>query len=632
MTFASRGIYYVRLMTNDSTKRLLLTGVCRPFGGAGEGDSVGAELFHAQVTRAQGPLSFRQVIRVWAIDYLAENLETPTVCLHYPSERELVRELRTGRYSHVGINFVVATFHKVRAMVALVREHAPGAHIILGGYGTVLPDDVLAPYGDSICREEGIGFMRRLLGEPLDTPYRHPHAPIPSISVLGMQPPTVSGHVTAGLGCPNGCDFCCTSHFFDRRYVRFSSCGRDIYEALVATRDRARADGVEMTSFALIDEDFFLQHKRAREFLECVREGGESFGMLGFGSVRGLSRFTGREIGEMGFDLIWNAFEGKAAGYGKQRGRPLDELYRDLKSVGCGQLTSMIIGFPYQDEEIIRGELEELLALEPGLVQCLIYFAFPGTPFHQQVVAEGRYREAYRDNPDLRRWDGFAMHFSHPKFERPERVEEIQREIYDEDFRRLGPSTMRLARVWLTGFENLRHDESPLLVARAERLRENVRSTLPTLSATMLFGPSPEVRAAAAALRRDVIRLTGALTAVERASEVASPALFVASALARRLGVLQQPGLLRVEFRTPDAAKTQHTKHTLRLQGGLQTGALRALAEDLYAKVAHRRGYPAPPPPPAVQHITQRSHGMPRSLRVVSDAPTCPLPVDDAAE
>ena len=97
--------------------KLLLTSVCRPFGGAGEGASVGAELFHAQVTRAQGPFSLRQVIRVWALDYLAENIETPTVTLHYPSRREFVCELRSGHYTHVGINFVVATFHKVRWMV-----------------------------------------------------------------------------------------------------------------------------------------------------------------------------------------------------------------------------------------------------------------------------------------------------------------------------------------------------------------------------------------------------------------------------------------------------------------------------------------------------------------------------------
>lgn len=586
---------------------------------------MGAELFHAQVTRAQGPFSLRQTIRVWALDYLAENLVTPTVTLHYPSERELVRELARGDYTHVGINFVVATFHKVRAMVPLIREHAPNATIVLGGYGTVLPDELLAPFGDVICREEGIGFLRRLLGEPLDTPYRHPHAPIPSVSVLGYQQGTVVGHVTAGLGCPNGCDFCCTSHFFDRRYVRFSRTGRDIYDALVATRDRARDDGVGMSTFVVIDEDFFLQHRRARDFLECVREGGESFGLMGFGSVRGLSRFTAREVAEMGFDVVWNAFEGKEAGYSKQKGRPLAELYRDLKSIGCAQLTSMIIGFPYQDEAIIRRELEELMELEPALVQCLIYFAFPGTPFHEQVVREGRYRPEYRDAPDLRRWDGFAMHFSHPRFDSPERVEALQREIYAEDFRRLGPSTMRLAKVWLTGYQTLKDDASPLLAARAERLRSNVRGMMPTLVATALFGPSAEVRARARALHREVIRTTGAQSASERLADAAAPALFAGSSLARRLGVFQQPGLYRTEHRTEGARESQHTSHTFRLQGGAYTGLARSLLEDAREAIARLAGDRAPPPPPAVRVVTQRASGMPRSLRVLSPA-SCPAP------
>jgi haloalkane dehalogenase len=571
--------------------KLLLTSVCRPFGGPGEGDSVGAELFHAQVTRAQGPFSLRQVIRVWALDYLAENVQAPTVTLHYPSRRELVRELCSGDYTHVGINFVVATFHKLREMVPLIRQHAPRAKIILGGYGTVLPDELLRPFGDAICREEGVRFLRRTLGEPEAGPVRHPHAPIPSVSILSYQLPSVVGHVTAGLGCSNGCDFCCTSHFFRQKYVPFSSTGREIYESLLATRRRARAEGQIMKGFVLIDEDFFLHQRRAREFLDCVREGGEALSIMGFGSVRGLSQFSAREIAEMGFDLIWNAFEGAGAGYRKQQGKSLAELYAELKAVGCAQLTSMIIGFPYQTEQIIWQELEQLMALEPALVQCLIYFAFPGTPFHQQVIAENRYRERYRKGPDLRRWDGFAMHFSHPHFQRPERVEELQREIYAADFARLGPSPLRLARVWLTGYENLRKDASPLLRQRAERLREDVRATLPLTRAAMAFGPSREARAQARRLRRDIVRLTGEPSVRERALEAGAPALYLASRLTRALGILQQPGLLRTEHRggTPVAARPEDV---FRLQGGLHAGLLRALAEDLSYAGQRQRAQP----------------------------------------
>src|SRR3972149_1891086 len=131
--------------------KILFTSVCRPFGGPGEGNSVAAELFHAQVTRAQGIFSFRQVIRCWGLDYIAENTEAETVVLHYPSKNEIISELKSRDFDYVGINFVVSTFHKVREMVPLIRKYAPNAKIVLGGYGTVLHDELLAPFSDFVC-------------------------------------------------------------------------------------------------------------------------------------------------------------------------------------------------------------------------------------------------------------------------------------------------------------------------------------------------------------------------------------------------------------------------------------------------------------------------------------------------
>ncbi len=53
---------------------------------------------------------------------------------------------------------------------------------------------------------------------------------------------------------------------------------------------------------------------------------------MGFGSVRGLSRFTADEIAETGFDLVWPAFEGVESGYSKLQGKKLEELYEDRGS------------------------------------------------------------------------------------------------------------------------------------------------------------------------------------------------------------------------------------------------------------------------------------------------------------
>ena len=83
-------------------RRLLLTSVCRPLGPKyGDGESVGYELLYGQVTRAQGMFSPRATHVHYALDYIANNLEIPTVVLHYPSRRELIRELKRG-YDFVG--------------------------------------------------------------------------------------------------------------------------------------------------------------------------------------------------------------------------------------------------------------------------------------------------------------------------------------------------------------------------------------------------------------------------------------------------------------------------------------------------------------------------------------------------
>ena len=184
-------------------RKILFTSVCRPIGpDQGDGPSVGYELLHGQVTRAQGMFSPRSLHLHFSLEYVAENLDTPCVVLQYPSRRELIRELKKG-YDYVGISFLLAVFHRMKQVVELVREYSPSSKIILGGYGTVLSDDVLAAYGDYICREEGVGFMRRLLGEPaIEMPYRHPLI-VSHLKVFGARV-SKTGMIFAGLGCPRG--------------------------------------------------------------------------------------------------------------------------------------------------------------------------------------------------------------------------------------------------------------------------------------------------------------------------------------------------------------------------------------------------------------------------------------------
>ena len=274
-------------------EKVLLTSVCRPLGVAhGDPKSVGYELLYCQVTRAQGIFSPRSHHVHFSLEYVAENLDAPTTVLQYPSKKELIRELKLG-YDIVGVSFLIATFHRLKEVVALIREHSPRSRIVLGGYGTVLSDELLLPLGDHICREEGVAFMRRLLGEPeITMPYRHPMIVNP-LKVFGMKI-SQTGVVFAGLGCPNGCDFCCTSHFFKKKHIRLLPTGADIHHVIQRYHEAAPD-----MSIIILDEDFLLNRKRAMEFRECVLKAGKPLSIFAFASIRAISQYSVTEILEM---------------------------------------------------------------------------------------------------------------------------------------------------------------------------------------------------------------------------------------------------------------------------------------------------------------------------------------------
>lgn len=525
--------------------RVLLTSVCRPIGEKyGDAPSVGYELLYGQVTRAQGLFSPRANHVQFSLGYIAENLQAPTTVLQYPSKRELIRELKKG-YDFVGMSFVLSTYHRMKEAVALVREHAPNAKIVLGGYGTVLSDEELAPWCDHICREEGSGFMQRLLGESSGA-RRHPLI----ISRLRIFSREISrtGMVFAGLGCPNGCDFCCTSHFFKRKHIRLLDTGREIYDVI-----RRYQELEPEMSIVILDEDFLLNRKRALELRDCVIAGGHAVSIFCFASVKALSQYTITEILEMGVDGVWVGYEGTRSGYAKQQGRPIADLFRELRDHGVSVLTSMIVGLPYQTPEIIEEELNGLMELEPTLTQFLIYGPTPGTPFYEQVMREGRLHQDLADDREryYRNCTGFKAMVTHPAMT-PEQIEAAQTHCFAEDLRRLGPSIFRSIDVWLRGYLKLKDSPNAALRRKAERFAFEIRRAYPVFLSGVVLARGADVRASIAALQRRVHDALGAPSLGERATAIAALGLAAWTGLTLKLGLFQHPSLTRTTFRMPD--------------------------------------------------------------------------------
>lgn len=528
-------------------KKVLLTSVCRPLGEQyGDGPSVGYELLFGQVTRAQGLFSPRATHVHFSLEYIAENLDSPTVVLQYPSRRELIRELKKG-YDYVAVSFLLAVFHRMKEVVALIWEYSPSSKIILGGYGTVLSDDVLKPYADHICREEGVGFMRRLLGEPeIPMPYRHPLM-VSRLKVFGIEV-SRTGMVFAGLGCPNGCDFCCTSHYFKRRHIRLLPTGLDIFR--IIERYLEIEPGMAVV---VLDEDFLLNKKRAMEFRDCVLRSGRPISMFVFASIRAISQYTVTEILEMGIDGFWIGYEGTRSGYAKQKGRPVDELFREFREHGISILASMIVGLPYQTPEIIEEELSGLLVLRPTLSQFLIYGPTPGTPFYQRVLESGLLHQQLTDDPEryYHSCTGFKAMVRHPGMS-PEEIEDAQARCFDADFKKLGPSIYRSVETDLLGYLKLKDSSNPFLRKKADRFAFEIRRAYPVFLAGRLLGPSREIRRSIRELQQRVHAVLGPATWMERVQSIAAAVMAAWTGLTLRLGLFQHPRLTRHAYRLPE--------------------------------------------------------------------------------
>src|SRR3954464_10906308 len=102
-----------------SDARILLASVFGPYAQDDENGSRyinPMELYHNQVTRAQGSFSLRMFHRSWGIMMIQRNISAPCTVLDFPTLDKFERELRENDYDVVGISSIIANVGKVCEM------------------------------------------------------------------------------------------------------------------------------------------------------------------------------------------------------------------------------------------------------------------------------------------------------------------------------------------------------------------------------------------------------------------------------------------------------------------------------------------------------------------------------------
>jgi len=454
-----------------SRARILLTSVFGPYA---QDDEFGSrainpmELYHNQVTRAQGSFSIRMFHRSWGIMMIQANISAPCTVLDFPRREDFARELKANRYDIVGISSIIVNLKKVIEMCRMVRELSPHSVIVVGGHVAALENLGEMIDADHIVRGEGISWMRRYLGEDEHGPIQHP-AIISGLRtrVMGLRLPERKGGTAAtiipSVGCPMGCNFCTTSAFFGGKgkFINFFQTGDELFQVMSELEKELKVD-----SFFVMDENFLLHRARALRLLELMKAAGKSWELSVFASANAIRKYSMQELVELGVSWLWMGLESAQSNYGKLTNTDTRQLTRELRAHGIRVQGSTIIGLEHHTPDNIAEEIEHAVGHQTDFHQFMLYTPVPGTPLYREIADQGRLLSEI-EMADIH--GQYKFNFQHNAISRDDSKRFLDWAFW-RDFERNGPSLYRMCRTMLEGWR--RYKDYPDLRVRERFARE----------------------------------------------------------------------------------------------------------------------------------------------------------------
>jgi radical SAM superfamily enzyme YgiQ (UPF0313 family) len=493
--------------------RVLLSSVFGPYA---QDDQYGSrkinpmELYHNQVTRAQGPFSLRMFHRSWGILMIQQNISAPTTVLDFPTKEAFEQELLAHEYDIVGISSIIVNVGKVAEMCRIVRRVSPRSTIVIGGHVTAIPGIESMVDADHIVKGDGVAWMRQYLGEDPAAPIKHPEIVSGfGTRTLGMKLPQPEGGTAAtiipSVGCPMGCNFCTTSAFFGGKgkYLNFFNTGSELFAVMSEMESKL---GVK--SFFMMDENFLLHKRRAMELLGYMKKESKPWALYVFSSANAIKQYTMRELVELGVSWVWMGLESPRSSYTKLEGTDTRALTAELRKHGIKLLGSTIVGLEHHTPENIHDEIEHAIAHDTDFHQFMLYTPVPGTPLFAQMTQEGRMLKGV-SLADIH--GQHAFNFKHAAISRADSKVFLD-QAFRRDFERNGPSIYRICRTTFDGWRRYKNDPDPRVRARfqweARALKDGYAAALWAME-KHLAGANRAVAEQVRALRAEIGREFG---------------------------------------------------------------------------------------------------------------------------
>jgi len=494
--------------------RILLTGVMGPH------SNILFDLVGDRLTRDQDIFTLSSHAHFQALHFIAQNISSECVVLEHPWRDDLIAEIEKG-YDFVGINFTLANIARTFEMCEIIRRHAPKTRIVLGGYGTAClntifrSDEEILKHADHVCHGEGVSFFRQLLGEPLDAPIRQMVGPTGGVSFAptgGSSPPWLDPYpsggkltcIVSGLGCPNMCEFCSTSHYYGGEFIEMANADQ-MFEGM---KQCWRLHPGAIGEIGIFDENLYKDKEKVTRLGELIRDDHE-FGLsrmahFGFGSIEDLSKYdVVDDLVLNGVGTIWIGVESLYSELAKRQGRDTKEVFDDLHAHGISTVGSWIGGWDFHTKENIGPDLDYFISCKATQTQLLPLSPIPGTSLYERLLSEGRLDDANQAKAYFGRTSGipeWRKNFTEAEIGLI--VETAHHRLYQEN----GPTIMRRLRVNLNGYKFCRSSShAALRDHRAQYHRTMCEWDYPFIKSCGFFAPNEQVKEDIARLDREYI-------------------------------------------------------------------------------------------------------------------------------
>ncbi len=560
-----------------NTDRILFTSVFGPYGiknSYAESLGMQMELLNNQVTRGQGVHSPRQSYLSFALYLLAENISVRSTVLDFPLWKQFKKELKKG-YTHVAISFIVPNVLKAKRMTEYIRKTYPEIKILLGGYGTIIPDlNEIVPH-DEACKGEGVKWIREYFGEDTSAPLIHPVLRNPVYNyTYGLKSKPRGSVLLTGAGCKNGCTFCITSHMFKKEYLPLLETGRDVFNTCKTLERELGA-----VNFMVMDENFLMKNDRALELLALMEEEKKTYSFVLFCSANIIKQLGVEFFIRMGISRVWVGVESKTNTHDKVKGIDLKELFEELQSNGIAVLASTILFQDHHDSRVIKEEIDWVNNLNSDLVQFMNYTPWPTTGLYEKLEDEGRLKKI----PYRNQHGAGELSFDHPHFKNAADHEKYLYDAFRKKYKNGGPAIMKMALTAVRGYikaeqnqcareqqgltwniktlsyeKNSHPVKDEYMELRIETMRSEALRYRPALLPAMVFSPNAKTRK----MVRETINLYNETFGKPGLKDVIKSFVLLSSAslealrkllssLLGREGIIRQPALHRVEYPKP---------------------------------------------------------------------------------